>query len=79
MNFFFQRKNSKRVKEEADGSPKKQDRDSGRGENDLFDRAKGGLETLAGNLQAAKNGLSFHSFFLSQIFVHGNVSSTFEK
>jgi hypothetical protein len=63
MNFFQRKNSSKRVKEEADGSPKKQDRDSGRGKNDLFDRAKGGLETLAANLQAAKNGLSFHSFF----------------
>jgi regulator of RNase E activity RraB len=48
---FFQRKNSKRVKE-ADGSPK--DKDS-RGKSDRFDRAKAGLETLAGNIQSAKN------------------------
>lgn len=48
---FFQRKNSKRVKE-ADGSPK--DKDS-RGKSDRFDRAKVGLETLAGNIQSAKN------------------------
>lgn len=50
---IFQRKNSKRVKE-TDGSPKK-DRDSSRGKKDLFDRAKGGLDTLAGSLQSVKN------------------------
>ncbi|GJN18592.1 hypothetical protein PR202_gb05766 [Eleusine coracana subsp. coracana] len=50
---IFQRKNSKRVKE-SDGSPKK-DKGSSRGKNDLFDRAKGGLDTLTGSLQSAKN------------------------
>ncbi|KAK3164590.1 hypothetical protein QOZ80_1AG0021540 [Eleusine coracana subsp. coracana] len=50
---IFQRKNSKRVKE-TDGSPKK-DKGGSRGKNDLFDRAKGGLDTLAGSLQSAKN------------------------
>ncbi|KAF8671008.1 hypothetical protein HU200_050286 [Digitaria exilis] len=49
---FFQRKNSKKVKD-SEGSQKK-GKDS-RGKNDLFDRAKGGLEALAGNLQSAKN------------------------
>lgn len=48
---FFQRKNSKKVKD-TDGSQK----DGSRGKNDLFDRAKGGLDALAGSLQTAKNG-----------------------
>ena len=50
---FFQRKNSKKVKD-SEGSQKK-GKDS-RGKNDLFDRAKGGLDALAGSLQSAKNG-----------------------
>ncbi|OEL16800.1 hypothetical protein BAE44_0022183 [Dichanthelium oligosanthes] len=49
---FFQRKNSKKVKD-SEGSQKK-GKDS-RGKNDLFDRAKGGLDALAGSLQSAKN------------------------
>ncbi|TVU34187.1 hypothetical protein EJB05_16018 [Eragrostis curvula] len=48
---IFQRKNSKRAKE-TDGSLKK---DSSRGKNDLFHRARGGLDALAGSLQSAKN------------------------
>ncbi|XP_062202663.1 nucleolin 2-like [Phragmites australis] len=48
---FFQRKNSKKVKD-TDGSLKK---DGSRGKNDLFDRAKGGLDALAGSLQSKKN------------------------
>ncbi|CAL4949177.1 unnamed protein product [Urochloa decumbens] len=47
---FFQRKNSKKVKD-SEGSQKK----GSRGKNDLFDRAKGGLDALAGSLQSAKN------------------------
>ncbi|RLN23612.1 uncharacterized protein C2845_PM07G13230 [Panicum miliaceum] len=49
---FFQRKNSKKVKD-PEGSQKK-GKDS-REKNDLFDRAKGGLDALAGSLQSAKN------------------------
>jgi len=51
---FFQRKNSKKVKD-SEGSQKK-GKDGRRGKNDLFDRAKGGLDALAGSLQSAKNG-----------------------
>jgi hypothetical protein len=51
---FFQRKNSKKVKE-ADGSSPKKDKSS-RGKNDFFDRTKGGLGALAGSLKSAKNG-----------------------
>ncbi|CAO2179510.1 unnamed protein product [Urochloa humidicola] len=47
---FFQRKNSKKVKD-SEGSQKK----GSRGKNDLFERAKGGLDALAGSLQSAKN------------------------
>ncbi|CAO2203785.1 unnamed protein product [Urochloa humidicola] len=49
---FFQRKNSKKVKD-SEGSQKKGK--GSRGKNDLFDRAKGGLDALAGSLQSAKN------------------------
>jgi hypothetical protein len=49
---FFQRKNSKKVKD-SEGSQKK-GKDS-RGKNDLFDRARGGVDALAGSLQSAKN------------------------
>ena len=51
---FFQRKNSKKDKG-SEGSQKK-GKDGRRGKNDLFDRAKGGLDALAGSLQSAKNG-----------------------
>jgi hypothetical protein len=50
---FFQRKSSKKAKD-SEGSQKK-GKDS-RGKNDLFDRAKGGLDALAGSLQSTKNG-----------------------
>ncbi|KAM0928899.1 hypothetical protein ACQ4PT_001951 [Festuca glaucescens] len=50
---FFQRKNSKKVKE-ADGPSPKKDKSS-RGKNDFFDRTKGGLGALAGSLKSAKN------------------------
>lgn len=50
---FFQRKNSKKVKD-SNGSSSKKDKDS-RGKN-IFDSAKGGLGALAGTLQTAKNG-----------------------
>uniref|UniRef100_A0A0E0M2D2 Uncharacterized protein n=1 Tax=Oryza punctata TaxID=4537 RepID=A0A0E0M2D2_ORYPU len=49
---FFQRKNSKKVKD-SNGSSSKKDKDS-RGKN-IFDSAKGGLGALAGTLQTAKN------------------------
>ncbi|VAH61164.1 unnamed protein product [Triticum turgidum subsp. durum] len=50
---FFQRKNSKKVKNTDASSPKK-DKDS-RGKNDFFDRAKGGFGALAGSIKSAKN------------------------
>ncbi|KAF7029634.1 hypothetical protein CFC21_041332 [Triticum aestivum] len=50
---FFQRKNSKKVKNTDASSPKK-DKDS-RGKNDLLDRAKGGFGALAGSMKSAKN------------------------
>jgi len=50
---FFQRKNSKKVKN-ADASSPKKDKDS-RGKNDFFDRAKGGFGALAGSIKSAKN------------------------
>ncbi|BAS72790.1 Os01g0571166 [Oryza sativa Japonica Group] len=49
---FFQRKNSKKVKD-SNGSSSKKDKDS-RGKN-IFDSAKGGLGALTGTLQTAKN------------------------
>lgn len=49
---FFQRKNSKKAKD-SEGSQKKGK--YSRGKNDLFDRAKVGLDALAGSLQSAKN------------------------
>uniref|UniRef100_A0A0D9YAQ3 Uncharacterized protein n=1 Tax=Oryza glumipatula TaxID=40148 RepID=A0A0D9YAQ3_9ORYZ len=49
---FFQRKNSKKVKD-SNGSSSKKDKDS-RGKN-IFDSSKGGLGALAGTLQTAKN------------------------
>lgn len=48
---FFQRRNSKKVKD-TDGSSPKKDKD-GRGKNDFFDRAKG---AFTGSLKSAKNG-----------------------
>ncbi|PWZ30617.1 hypothetical protein Zm00014a_029987 [Zea mays] len=48
---FFQRKKSKKAKDSRGSQKKGKD---GRGKNDLFDRAKGGLDALAGSLQEAK-------------------------